>query len=365
MPRGAADDAEVRYTDVDYIVFTGELLAATILNVDVFILSSCCFLDAAREVWQGNSPYDRATYRYTPVLSWLLLPNVLVRVWGKLVFCAADLIIGVLLYRILVLRGTGPRGAAAYAAAFLCHPFTINVSSRGNADSIVCVAVLMTLYLLLKGRDLAAAVAFAVAVHIKIYPIIYALPIVLFLDAAYAPADFALPGVDCFASRVAAAGSRFGFLGQCISNSASWLVQFLTWRRLRFGIVSGGLFIAATAVLYGIYGYTFLYETYLYHLVRTDNRHNFSPYFYDLYLRYDDGGSVASASALGNATSASTATTAATAAGGAMAARTLSGILAFLPQLGTLTALGAAFYRDLPFALLVQVRRALRDIPRR
>ena len=65
------EHARVKYTDIDYEVYT----------------------DAAGFLAAGGSPYERTTYRYTPLLAGALVPNVtLHKAWGKLLFCAADLV---------------------------------------------------------------------------------------------------------------------------------------------------------------------------------------------------------------------------------------------------------------------------------
>ncbi|KAG8062050.1 hypothetical protein GUJ93_ZPchr0003g16651, partial [Zizania palustris] len=113
MVYGEWQDAhlEVRYTDVDYLVFS----------------------DAAASVAAGRSPFARATYRYSPLLAYLLLPNSLLHpAWGKLLFSAADLLVGLFINTILKLRGVPDRTRIWSVIAWLFNPFTFTIGTRGN-----------------------------------------------------------------------------------------------------------------------------------------------------------------------------------------------------------------------------------------
>jgi len=229
---------EVKYTDVDYKVFT----------------------DAARHVYDGGSPYSRHTYRYSPLLAYLMLPNI---TWspnvGKLLFVLFDIFAGYLIYNIVKNDVEAQENRARLASCmWLYNPLVMNVSTRGSAESVIVALVLLTIHLYQQKVFILTGLMYGLAIHMKIYPIIYCLSL-------YLP----------------------------LTNETGWRSLFqVTTPRLRLVTSTLVSLIILTLTFYHLYGDEFLEHTYLYHITRKDIRHNFSVYFYLLYLtvEYDDIG---------------------------------------------------------------------------
>lgn len=153
---------KVNFTDIDYHVFS----------------------DAAKHVSNGGSPFDRATYRYTPALAWILLPVVHFPDFGKILFCIFDILVAILYFKIMEkdlnetksetreeMKDDQTMNVVIY---WLANPLTAIISARGNAESIVAAVVLLNIVLLQKGYWKSAALVHgALAIQLKIYPLIY------------------------------------------------------------------------------------------------------------------------------------------------------------------------------------------------
>lgn len=252
-------NSPLKYTDIDYLVFT----------------------DATRFVSQGHpaGPYARETYRYTPLLSWALIPTTWTAPWGpywvsvacfsfgKLLFALADVVAGALVVSVLTIKGRGMPAmdaptARKFAAIWLLNPMVATISTRGSSEGLLAVLVLALLWAVLSRRVALAGVLLGLGVHFKIYPFIYAPAIVWWMDH------------DRMSSTPPPAPS----------SAVGALAAFLTAPRLKFAIVSLGAFMALNLTMYASYGAPFLVHTYLYHVTRIDHRHNFSPYNIPLYV---------------------------------------------------------------------------------
>ncbi|KAK3085625.1 hypothetical protein FSP39_006347 [Pinctada imbricata] len=186
----------------------------------------------------------------------MLQPNITLNpAFGKLLFIVFDIISGYLTYAMLIRQGTTKSRALLSASFWLLNPLPIGVSGRGNAESFLSLLVLLTFKFHIERKPILSAILYGLAVHIKIYPVIYALPLYLNIDSK-------------------------------TDNGRRSLRDRLlpTVNRVRYFIVAAAVFIALTSYYYYFYGWDFLENTYLYHVTRKDTKHNFSVYFYLLYL---------------------------------------------------------------------------------
>ena len=260
---GAYQDAhfEVPYTDIDYRVYS----------------------DAARFVCDGESPYARSTYRYTPLLAWLLTPTCVFPDFGKVVFAACDVLAVWMMMREREVSGDGNAHTSHWRmlVLWLFSPFTVTISTRGSGESLVVCMLVGVLWLLESGRVVVGAVVYGLAVHWRIFPIVYAPSILLYLSMGSRKTE---NGVERDGD-----GTRGG---EDTARTTVWSLvsSYVSIRGVVFGVVSAGVFFALGAVMHGLYGKEFLDEAYLYHLTRVDPRHNFSFYFYPAYLFQATGG---------------------------------------------------------------------------
>ncbi|KAI1384010.1 glycosyltransferase family 50 protein [Hypoxylon trugodes] len=251
-------NSPLKYTDIDYLVFT----------------------DAARFTLSPSpspslppSPYARETYRYTPLLAWLLYPTTWPSTFwfssGKALFAAADLLAGYLIIR--VLRGPYLRmsldRACAYAAIWLLNPMVATISTRGSSEGLLGVLVMALLWAVLERKVVLAGVLLGLGVHFKIYPFIYAPAIVWWMDA------------EQMGRAVSKAKGE-----QNAPSLLDRIVAFVTPGRVTLAFVSLATFLGLNLVMYGLYGMPFITHTFLHHVSRIDHRHNFSPYNILLYL---------------------------------------------------------------------------------
>lgn len=265
--------AEVPFTDVDYKVVT----------------------DGARHVLEDRSPYKRHTYRYTPILAYLLTGNIFIHSsFGKILFSIFDILIGIVIRQIILDEHmhtfesnaksllkkhkrpteTYPRfhltpkyeKRATWAALFwIYNPMAIVIATRGNGDSMTSLFILLTIFALQrsirqsKDKDLCyvlmAGMCHGLAIHFRLFPLAFSLAYYLYLGE----------------SRLKNNQSQRTFFSVIFQfNRKQILLVFSTLSTL----------LALSILFYQKYGYEFLYESYLYHLVRKDIRHNFSLYFY-------------------------------------------------------------------------------------
>lgn len=242
----------VKYTDIDYFVFT----------------------DAARYVSLGLSPYQRETYRYTPLLAWLLLPTTWPGpVWfsfGKVLFALADILAGYLIVNVLQSRAGGgmtPERALRFASIWLLNPMVATISTRGSSEGLLCTMVVALLSAVIHRRIKLAGVLLGLGVHFKIYPFIYGTSIIWCLDESWP--------FNKFTSNTRPR--------QEPRSTIRKMLHFMNPARLTLIISSLATFTALNLLMYTIYSGPFFTHTFVHHLTRVDHRHNFSPYNILLY----------------------------------------------------------------------------------
>jgi phosphatidylinositol glycan class M len=221
---------------------------------------------AARYVSHGTSPYLRDTYRYTPLLAWLIYPTAWGGRWfsfGKAIFALGDVVTGYLIFLLLKKRAMPEAKAMGYSCIWLLNPMVANISTRGSSEGLLAVIVVAILWAAENRHARLAGCLLGLGVHFKIYPFVYAISLFWWMD-----------------------GKQAGSWRDIVNRKRIQLVlcSFITFSLLNMLMfkLSAHHHLSKTLIRVLLtdssYGPEFLRHSYAYHLTRIDHRHNFSVY---------------------------------------------------------------------------------------
>ncbi|KAL3934657.1 MAG: hypothetical protein SGARI_003294 [Bacillariaceae sp.] len=256
----------VSYTDIDFFVFT----------------------DAAQYIQQGGSPYDRHTYRYTPFLAGFLawFDNQEI---ARYLFCIADALCGWIILSLRRGKRNGNDDETSLtdlqdALWWLYNPLAINICTRGSSESLmVLLPILGTFWLATKNVEATmmqvfwTGVCHGVAVHSKLYPIIYSLSYMAY---------FATPPRTLDVVSDNGKTRQFPWTSplKILKLAKLWIRRLLRPLPVAFLVTFVATFVLSTWLAVHVYGEEALQEGLLYHFGRVDHRHNYSMYWYWIYL---------------------------------------------------------------------------------
>ena len=226
----------IKYTDIDYHVFT----------------------NGSKALVNQKSPYEDPEYRYPPLVAFLFVPNILLGtdLFGKLILIITDILCGHLIYRLNIHQGTDRIRSKIFLIVWLFNPVTLAISTRGSFEPVLTVLILSSVYLLISNELILAGLVYGLAIHLKLYPIIYSL---------------------CFYSYIIQ--RRPYLITQ--AKVIYWMKTISPGsNHLRFFISTIVSLSACCYVSYRCFGQDYIENSFIYHLKRKDLQHNFSVYFY-------------------------------------------------------------------------------------
>ena len=154
--------------------------------------------------------------------------------------------------------------ALKFASIWLLNPMVATISTRGSSEGLLGVMVVALLWAVLSKRITLAGVLLGLAVHFKIYPFIYGVSILWYLEHQ----------ATSVSEKRSGPSEKKGLAAALLQS----LLAFLTPTRMILLASSLATFMALNIFMYTMYSKPFLTHTYLHHLTRIDHRHNFSPY---------------------------------------------------------------------------------------